>query len=347
LFSLKKRHQTKESQSKIGFLSFQNVYFYSMDVTKRFNRIVAIYFQLQAKPIVKAQDLAEQFEVSQRTIYRDIKALEQAGIPIYGEAGTGYGLVEGYRLPPTKFSKEEILTLAAAEKLMQKFVDPDLFRHFSSALNKIKAYLRYNEKLNVTLLEENMLMGSLTHRFNENVPSALSILFESIAQHKMVNMDYQSGTYSTAVHREIEPVGVFHQGNYWYFIAYCHLRKDYRQFRIDRIQRIQLASTPFTRTHKSLSHYLEKEEPAPTITIRIAVPLAYARYMEWERSYYGFVSEEIIDTEVMMTFACRNMEQEFARWYLMFADQARILEPEKLKEHVKALLANIQVKFTS
>lgn len=336
-------HSTKESQSKIGFLLFQNVYFYNMDVTKRFNRIVAIYFQLQAKPVVRAQDLAAQFDVSQRTIYRDIKSLEQAGIPIYGEAGTGYGLVEGYRLPPTKFSKEEILTLAAAEKLMQKFVDPDLFRHFISALNKIKGYLRYSDKLNVNLLEENMLMSSLEHRFNENVPSALSILFESIAQHKIVNMEYQSSSSTTPVHREIESVGVFHQGNYWYFMAYCHLRRDYRQFRIDRIQKIQLTSTPFTKEHRSLSYYLQRDTPSPTTTIRIWVPLVYARHMEWERSYYGFVSEEITDTAVEMTFECKNLEDEFARWYLQFADQARILEPEELKGRIKELVANIQI----
>lgn len=314
-----------------------------MDITKRFNRIVAIYFQLQAKPIVKAQDLAEQFEVSQRTIYRDIKALEQAGIPIYGEAGTGYGLVEGYRLPPTKFSREEILTLAAAEKLMQKFVDPDLYRHFGSALNKIKAYLRYSDKLNITLLEENMLMGSLPHRFNENVPSALSILFESIAQRKVIAIDYQSSSSTTPVHRKIEPVGVFHQGNYWYFMAYCHLRTDYRQFRIDRIQQIEMSDAPFTKDHQPLSYYLEKEDTTPTTRIRIFVPLSYARHMEWERSYYGYVSEEITEQGVIMTFESRNIEQEFARWYLMFADEAKIMEPEELKHYVRKLLANIQV----
>lgn len=314
-----------------------------MDVTKRFNRILAIYFQLQAKPVVKAQDLAVQFEVSQRTIYRDIKALEQAGIPIYGEAGTGYGLVEGYRLPPTKFSKEEILTLAAAEKLMQKFVDPDLYRNFTSALNKIKSYLQYSDKHDINVLEKNMLMGSLAHRFNANVPAALSILFDSIAQRRTVIMGYQNSLSTKATKREIEPVGAFHQGAYWYFIAYCHLRKDYRQFRVDRIQEIDLSPIPFTREHETLSHYLKKEEPTTLTTIRIKVPLAYARYMEWERSYYGFQSEEIRDDGVTMTFACKNMEHEFARWYLMYADQAEILEPEALKEQVKTILSNIKV----
>src|SRR5690606_6212216 len=194
-----------------------------MDITKRFNRIVAIYFQLQAKAVVRAQDLADRFEVSLRTIYRDIRALEQAGIPIYGEPGTGYSLMEGYRLPATRFSQEEILSMAAAEKLMQKFVDPDLFKHFGSAINKIRSYLRYSEKVDITLLEENMLMGSIENTFNEKVPSALSILFEGIAQHKIVQMAYQNSSSSEFSRREIEPVGVFHQGNFWYFMAYCHL----------------------------------------------------------------------------------------------------------------------------
>lgn len=314
-----------------------------MDITKRFNRIVAIYFQLQAKAVVRAQDLADRFEVSPRTIYRDIRALEQAGIPIYGEAGTGYSLMEGYRLPATRFSQEEILSMAAAEKLMQKFVDPDLFKHFGSAINKIRAYLRYSEKVDITLLEENMLMGSIENTFNEKVPSALSILFEGIAQHKIVQMAYQNSSSSEFSRREIEPVGVFHQGNFWYFMAYCHLREDYRQFRIDRIQEIKLSSQAFTQEHKPLSHYLNKKEDVPTTAVRISVPRAFARYMQWDRHYYGFLSEEINGDNVIMTFKSRNVENEFARWYLMFADQSTILEPEALKEYVRKLIASIRI----
>ena len=314
-----------------------------MDITKRFNRIIAIYFQLQAKPIIRSQDLAERFGVSQRTIYRDIKALEQAGVPIYGEAGSGYALVEGYRIPPTRFSKEEILTLAAAEKLMKKFVDPELFRNFCSALSKLKGYLKHHDKLDISLLEENMVMGSISDRFNENVPSALSILFESIAHSKVVLMEYQSGLSSSSSRRHIEPVGVFHEGNYWYFVAYCYLRQDYRQFRIDRIQKIELTVTSFERKHPTLSHFLKKDEIVPKTMIRILVPNTYARYMEWERNYYGFVSEEDTDEGVIMTFNSKNEYQSFARWFLMYADQAKILEPIEIKDEVRQLLASIQI----
>lgn len=314
-----------------------------MDITKRFNRVVAIYFQLQAKPLVKAQDLAEQFEVSKRTIYRDIRSLEQAGIPIYGEAGSGYALVDGYKLSPTRFTQEEIMTLAAAEKLMKKFVDPGLSKHFGSAINKIKAYLRSNEKINISQLEENMMMSVMENRFNENVPSALSQLFEGIAQRKIVDMNYQSNSSTEPKRREIEPVGVFHQGSFWYFMAYCHLREDYRQFRIDRVHKIHLSDKSFTRKHKRLSYYLKKEQAPPTTRIRLSISREFARYLQWERSYYGFVAEETKGNEIIMTFESKNMEQEFARWFLMFADQATILEPVSLKESVKELLTRIRV----
>src|SRR5690606_10432850 len=266
-----------------------------------------------------------------------------AGIPIYGEAGTGYALVDGFKLPPTRFSQEELLTLAAAEKLMQKFVDPDLFNHYCSAISKVKAYLRYNEKINVSVLEENMVMSEVGERFNEKVPSALSKLFEGISQHKIVDMNYQSGDSIDPVHREIEPVGVFHQSNFWYVIAYCHLRNDYRQFRIDRIHKIALSSRSFTRTHKPLSHYLKENETRTTTKIRLSIPFGFARHLYWERSYFGFISEEYHGNEVIMTFECSNMEHEFSRWYLMFADQAKILEPTELKEYVKKLLAQIKI----
>lgn len=316
-----------------------------MDITNRFNRVVAIYFQLQAKSLVRAQDLADQFDVSKRTIYRDIKSLEQAGIPIYGEAGSGYGLVEGYKISPSRLSQEEIMTLAAAEKLMSKFADPDLSKHFGSAINKIKAYLRSTEKDDISQLEENMMMSVMENRFNENVPSALSKIFEGVAQHKIIEMKYQSTGSTEFSRREIEPVGVFHQANYWYFIAYCHLREDYRQFRIDRIQQINRTDRPFTRKHKRLSYYMKKDNLPPVTQIQLSVAREFAHYLHWERPYYGFVSEEIDGDHVVMSFETKNQLQEFARWFLMFADQATILEPVELKEYVKQLLTEINKNF--
>ena len=89
----------------------------------RFDRITAILIQLQSKKVVRAQDLADRFDISLRTVYRDIRTLEEAGVPLYGEAGVGYSIVDGYRLPPVMFTQEEAMAFITAEKLMEKFTD--------------------------------------------------------------------------------------------------------------------------------------------------------------------------------------------------------------------------------
>ncbi len=128
------------------------------ETPKRFDRIVAILIQLQSKKIVKAQELANRFEVSLRTIYRDIRTLEASGVPIYSEAGVGYALMEGYRLPPVMFTREEASSFIAAEKLMQKFTDETLGKHYASAMYKLKAVLKSDDKDWVSSIESNIFM---------------------------------------------------------------------------------------------------------------------------------------------------------------------------------------------
>ncbi len=125
---------------------------------KRFDRVIAILIQLQSKRIVKAQELAERFEVSLRTIYRDIRTLETSGVPIYGEAGIGYSLVDGYRLPPVMFTREEASSFIAAEKLMQKFIDKELGQHYQSAMFKLKSVMRNSDKDWVSNMENKVLI---------------------------------------------------------------------------------------------------------------------------------------------------------------------------------------------
>src|SRR4051794_36196238 len=108
----------------------------------RIDRLAAIVIQLQSKRLVKAQDIADKFSISLRTVYRDINALEEAGVPIIGEAGIGYRLMEGYKLPPVMFDRNETSALLTAAKLMQSMSDEDSSRHYIAALDKIKAVLR-------------------------------------------------------------------------------------------------------------------------------------------------------------------------------------------------------------
>lgn len=112
----------------------------------RIDRISAILIHLQSRKVVKAQDIADRFEISLRTVYRDSRTLEQAGIPLIGEAGMGYSIVDGYRLPPVMFSPEEALAFLTAEKLVTKLTDGPNAVNYSSAMYKIKAVLDQDNK---------------------------------------------------------------------------------------------------------------------------------------------------------------------------------------------------------
>ncbi len=317
----------------------------SIDTVKRFDRIVAILIQLQSRRIVKAQDLADRFQVSLRTIYRDIRTLEASGVPIASEAGVGYSIMEGYRLPPVMFTREEAGSFVAAEKLMKKFTDKSLGAYYESAMYKLKSVLRGKEKDWVAALESQVMIDPAQNLFNEAIPNALEILFESIAEKKQVYLKYQSLEADNPSERFIEPVGLFHENNYWYVLGYCHLRKAYRQFRTDRILRIQRADKLFTLEHGSIDDHRHKEDDRPKIKVRIQVDKNIAKYIKGSKKHYGFVSEEIKTDKVEMTFMVYDLKDGFSRWYMMFGDYAKILEPESLKERVRELLKKTESRL--
>lgn len=308
----------------------------------RFDRITAILIQLQSKKVVKAQDLADRFGTSLRTIYRDIRTLEEAGVPLYGEAGIGYSIVDGYRLPPVMFTQEEAMAFITAEKLMEKFTDTSLNNNFSSAMYKVKAVLRGTEKDMVENLEEQIVV---IDRPRDNVPpgNILDVLLKAIAEKKAVKMIYKAFGNDNS-ERLIEPIGIFHENTNWYTIGYCHLREEYRQFRIDRVIEIKLTDQPqMERT--SLKEFQELKESMKSnfalqkVVLRIEKSIS--PYLQEHRHYHGFVSEVDTGNHVEMTFLTQWMESGFARWFIMFADQAEIIEPESLKTNVADILEKI------
>ncbi|HSF90219.1 MAG TPA: YafY family protein [Saprospiraceae bacterium] len=318
----------------------------SDDALNRFDRIVAMFIHLQSSRVVKAQDLADRFDVSLRTVYRDIRSLEAAGVPIAGEAGIGYSIIEGYRLPPVMFTREEASSFIAAEKLMQKFTDKKLGSHFESAMYKIKSVLRGHAKDHVAALESQIWINTTQQLFNENTPDALEVLIESIAEKKQVRLVYRTYEGEDAIERMIEPAGLFHEHNFWYVIGYCHLRKDYRQFRTDRMLEINRTSLPFTGEPIDVDEFRNLEDTSEKTKVVIRVKKDVIRYMRSGRKYYGFVSEVEKDGLVEMTFMARNLAYGLARWYLMFGDCAEIVEPENFKTLVKEMVEKTRVNLS-
>ncbi|RFM28275.1 helix-turn-helix transcriptional regulator [Deminuibacter soli] len=312
----------------------------------RIDRVTAILIQLQSKKIVKAQEIADRFSISLRTVYRDVKTLEEAGIPIIGEAGIGYSIMDGYRLPPVMFSREEATAFLTAEKLVEKFTDPALAATYQNAMFKIKAVLRSTEKD----LLENMDESVAVHRkftgpgASDTGGNLLPSLLKAVSEKKMIRIRYQAFNQSPTA-RQVEPIGLFYYGGYWHVIAWCQLRQDYRDFRTDRIASLTVTDTLITQSHPSLKAYLAKVKQEQDLkTVVINVQKEFTPYLQEQKYYNGFVSEKQQGEDVQMTFLTPCFEG-FIRWYIMFADKAGIVKPRSLEQLLLKRMEEITQKL--
>lgn len=309
----------------------------------RIDRVTAILIQLQSKKVVKAQDIADRFNISLRTVYRDVKTLEEAGIPVIGEAGIGYSIMEGYRLPPVMFTREEATAFLTAEKLIEKFTDNSTEESYKSAMYKVRAVLRSTEKDLLENIDDHIkVLKSRAQQNTKQVVNPLQNILKSISGKNILFMKYAALGAPTTTDRYVEPVGIFYMGNYWYLIAFCQLRGDYRSFRTDRMLQVTVCDEKFDKEHPSLKSYLEQimRDEAQLHKVVMQVNKSTLKYLGEQKYYNGFVSETDLGDRMEMTFLCYSIEG-FARWYMMFGDSADILEPVVLKERIKALAGEI------
>src|ERR1700748_2983005 len=305
----------------------------------RIDRISAILIQLQSRRVVKAGDIADRFNISLRTVYRDIKTLEEAGIPLIGEAGVGYSIMDGYRLPPVMFTREEATACLTAEKLMEKLSDPSSDENYKSAMFKIRSVLRMAEK---DFLEN--IDGHIEVLKSRRVaPGArldlnpLQIILKGIGERQVLSIHYFAMHNQQKSERCIEPVGVFYLDNYWHLIAWCRLREDYRDFRLDRISNISLTGERFKTLHPNLNEYISrsaKERNLEEVVIRVEKRML--PYLNEQKYYNGFVSEKEMGDRVEMTFLTGFIEG-FVRWLMMTGEVAEVVSPCSLKEKIKEL----------
>lgn len=221
----------------------------------RIDRLFGILVLLQTRKYITADKIADQYEISIRTVYRDIKALIEQGIPISFEQPKGYFIVQGYFLPPISFNTEEANALLIMERVVTGFADMSIQKHYTTALNKVKAVLKTTQKEKLELLNDNIkvqLHDSMRNEFEH-----LSILQTAISSQNIIDIVYNTQNAENSK-REVEPIGLIFYAFNWHLIAWCHLRNEYRDFRVSRIETIKCMDTAFRKTdHMKLSDYMK------------------------------------------------------------------------------------------
>lgn len=223
--------------------------------TKRLSRLTAILTQLQTKRLLTATTLAEKFNVSIRTIYRDIRALEQAGVPIITEDGKGYTLMDGYKIPPVMFTESQANALILAEQLVLKNKDTSFIKDYTEAIDKIKAVLKQTDKDKANLLADRT-------RFEQNInrernSNNISELQQALTNFHLISIDYTNEQNETT-NRIVEPFALISTTENWLLIAWCRLRKEFRYFRLDRISKMQVLTEKFEPHKMTLQEYFDK-----------------------------------------------------------------------------------------
>ncbi|ABG58998.1 helix-turn-helix transcriptional regulator [Cytophaga hutchinsonii] len=223
--------------------------------TKRLSRLTAIITQLQTKRLLTATELANRFSVSVRTIYRDIRALEQSGVPILTEEGKGYTLMEGYRIPPVMFTESQANALILAEQLVLKNKDASFVQHYSEAIDKIKAVLGHPIKDKVNLLAERTRFDQNTNR--ERNSKDLSDLQFALTNFYLTRIEYINEA-EAQTDRLIEPFALLSTQENWLLVAWCRLRNEFRYFRLDRIKKLEIQTEKFNPHNLTLQEFFDK-----------------------------------------------------------------------------------------
>ena len=319
----------------------------------RIDRLTAILVHLQSKSRVPLEEMEERFEVSRRTIFRDVKSLMEAGVPIGGDAGEGYFIVEGYHLPPVVFNKEEAAAILVGAKFIQKNGGEQINKNFEEAMYKIKAVLKYRDREFLENLEESIsVIGPPTATKMTNIDPHIEELQIAIASQKKIKITYYSNYTEETNQREVEPLGLVHYSGRWHLIAYCLLREDFRDFRTDRIKQLVITIDSFDRNRHpnfmEFVHGMVGGTDAKEAEIRFSKKAA--RFTQDQRYYYGFLEETKHEDYIDMKFITPSYAY-LGKWLLMYGSEVSVISPPQLQGLVatfsKELFDHHQKYFTA
>ena len=222
----------------------------------RIDRLFGILTLLQSKKYVPAEKIAGQYKISIRTVYRDMKALCEQGIPVSFEQHKGYFIVQGYFLPPVFFSTEEANAMLLMETMVAAFTDKSIQGHYNNALTKVKAVMRSNQKEDIERLRGNMKLQ--VPDWISNSFAYLSELQNAISTKNIIEIAYRNSKDENS-HRELEPIGLIFYAFNWHLIGWCHARNDYRDFRVSRITNMKNTGKAFKKkAHIELDEYMKQ-----------------------------------------------------------------------------------------
>jgi predicted DNA-binding transcriptional regulator YafY len=302
----------------------------------RLDRLFAITTMLQRKGTVRAVDLAAAFEVSTRTIYRDIGALSEAGVPVVSLPGKGYALTEGFFLPPLVFTSGEAAAVALGTRMLATQASGRHVGEAERALEKIATVLPAEVRAEVDRLNGIITISHPPGRFNLDDPHLVK-LQEAILDHRVISITYHSRTGDEITERQVEPLELAYIDHAWYLGGYCRLRRGHRSFRVNRMTALTVGEERF------IPKQFPRGERQP-IEVRVRFSESVLPWVR-ERPHWSFHREEPDGNGAVMTFLPDHIS-EISLWILSWGAAAEPLTPPELRTLIKEEATAISERLT-
>jgi predicted DNA-binding transcriptional regulator YafY len=223
---------------------------------RRADRLFHLVQLIRGRRLSTGEWLAARLQVSLRTVYRDIADLQAQGVPIEGEAGVGYRMGQGFELPPLMFSQAEAKALVACVRIAQTRLDPELARAAEQALHKIVGVL----PASLRAAAESMVLHAPVSSIDDQTLLRLQTLRQATEAKSKLRLHYRD-LNEQASERTVRPLGCFYWDAVWILSTWCELRQDFRNFRVDRIESLQVSDDSFRdEPGRTLADLLRVEE---------------------------------------------------------------------------------------
>ncbi len=303
----------------------------------RLYRLLAIVILLINKDKVSAGDLAEYFEVSTRTIYRDLDTINEAGIPIISHQGAdgGFSIMENFKIDKNILTPEEILSIITALEGINSTLEDRKIKDITEKMRSL--FEGFNQ---VAEIPEEMVIDLTPWDNNQEIQQKLSSLKKAIKDERTVQLLYLN-TQKKKIKREVEPLSLVLKGTIWYLYAYCHLRNDYRIFRISRIENLVIQQTRFVRKEKTFKEFdsennWEKNIKPVKLTLKFH-PRALLRVQD----YFG--KEQMkINSDGSIIIKLTWPEDDWVYGFLLsFGENLEVLEPTYLRKTISKMAQKI------
>lgn len=311
-------------------------------------RVMELMIAVNKRKKFTVRELAEEFQVSARTIMRDLQVLSELGVPLYSEYGPngGYRVLNERMLPPITFSEQEAVAMFFAYQSLQHYGALPFEEESITALNKFYYYLPDDTKGKIDKMKQRVVFWT-PRRHTDN--PYLRPLLDASLQQQAIQVVYDSKEGAKC--RVIQPIGVYSHNGYWYCPAYCHLKERFLLFRVDRILKVEPAEDSVSAVDLSQYSIMDWFYPKSSelmgtdadgsLEVVVRLTKEGVRRCQWEAYYKDALHVNQDDTGTLRLRIFASEQDYYISYFLGFGADAVIMEPESMVERVRSAVKRL------